>query len=203
MFDARLRPLIDPALNRLGRLLARLGVTANLVTLAGAAAGVGAGAAVAGRWFWLALGLIVVGRLLDGLDGAVARATRPTDFGGFLDILSDYVFYVGVPIGFALADPANMLAALLLVASFTLTAVSFLAFASIAARRGVTNSEHGPKSFLYSTGLAEGAETILAFVLMCVWPAGFRMTAVAFAALCLLTVGQRTLAAYRAFPNEG
>lgn len=199
MFDARLRPLIDPLLNRLGRNFARLGVTADQVTLMGAALGVAAGLGVATSHYGIGLGLIAANRLLDGLDGAVARATRKTDLGGYLDIVGDFIFYVAVPIGFGFADPSNLPFALVLVGAFTLTGVSFLAFATLAARRGLETQAHGEKSFFYNTGLAEGTETIVAFVSMCLWPSAFPLIASVFSALCILTVVQRSLAARSIF----
>ncbi|OYY91531.1 MAG: hypothetical protein B7Y45_02950 [Sphingomonas sp. 28-66-16] len=195
MFDARLRPLIDPPLNAIGRRIARVGIGANQVTLAGTAIGIGAGIAIADRRFALALALVLVCRLLDGLDGAVARATHKSDFGGYLDIVGDFAFYVAVPVGFGFADSANLPFALLLVASFTLTGISFLAFAVLASTRGIETTAHGEKSFFYNSGIAEGGETIAFFIAMCLWPAAFPALASAFTALCLLTVGQRTLAA--------
>lgn len=199
MFDARLRPLIDPALNRIGATLAGHGITANQVTVAGALCGAVAGVAISLGHPLVGLGFVALSRLLDGLDGAIARASRPTDFGGYLDILCDYVFYLAVPLGFGFAAPENLPYALSLVAAFTLTAVSFLAYAALAAKRGVETDAHGTKSFFYSTGLAEGGETILAFVLMCLAPQWFAAIAAAFTGLCVLTVIQRSLIARRVF----
>jgi phosphatidylglycerophosphate synthase len=195
MFDARLRPLIDPPLNRAGRMLAGLGISANGITLAGMIAGVSAGGAIALGHFGVALLLIAVSRLFDGLDGAIARATAKTDFGGYLDIVCDFAFYVAIPLGFAAHAPANLLPAAILIASFTLTGISFLAYAVLAAERGVKTVAHGEKSFFYSTGLAEGAETILSFVVMCLFPAHFPQIAAVYTILCLLTVVQRSVAA--------
>ena len=199
MFDAKLRPLIDPPLNALGRRVAALGIGANSVTMAGMIVGLGAGVMIAQSHFAIGLALILLSRMLDGLDGAVARATRITDFGGYLDIVADFAFYIAVPIGFAFAAAENMPFALLLIASFTLTGISFLSFAVLAAKRGLETSNHGQKSFFYNTGLAEGAETILAFVLMCLFPAHFALIASVYAILCLLTVIQRSIAAYLTF----
>ena len=134
MFDAKLRPLIDPTLNRMGTALARAGITANQVTVAGALCGALAGVTIGLGHPLIGLGFILASRLLDGLDGAIARAGQPTDFGGYLDIVCDYVFYLAVPLGFGLAAPQNLPYALALVAAFTLTAVSFLAYATLAAR---------------------------------------------------------------------
>lgn len=199
MFDARLRPFIDPPLNTIGRNIARLGIGANSVTLLGVALGLAAGVVLASGQFTAGLCLILASRVLDGLDGAVARATRPTDFGGYLDIVGDFVFYVAVPVGFGLASPQNLLPALVLVASFALTGTSFLAFATLAAKRGLETTAHGRKSFFYNTGLAEGTETIACFVAMCLWPARFPIFAAVYAALCVVTVIQRTFAAFAAF----
>ena len=192
MFDARLRPLIDPPLNRLGRILAGWGVTANTLTFAGLALGLGGAAAIAFGQFALGLALILVNRLFDGLDGVVARVHGPTALGGYFDIVADFAFYVSIPLAFGLFDPANTQAALVLVASFVLTGVSFLAFAVIAAERDERTAAHGQKSFFYSTGLAEGGETIAVFIAFALFPAWFVPIAYGYAALCLLTVFQRS-----------
>ena len=199
MFDAKLRPLIDPPLNRAGRALAGIGVSANMLTFSGLALGLGGAVAIGFGASWLGLALIIANRLLDGLDGAVARASAPTDLGGYFDIVADFAFYVSIPLGFGVAAVENTLPALVLVASFVLTGVSFLAFAAIAARRGEETEAHGKKSFFYSTGLVEGAETIAVFVAMCLFPAWFALIAYAYAALCVATVLQRSALAVSQF----
>jgi phosphatidylglycerophosphate synthase len=144
--------------------------------------------------------LILFNRLLDGLDGAVARATAATDRGGYLDVVVDYVFYAGVPLAFALAEPSrNALPAAALLAGFCLTCSSFLGFAAIAARRGLETGAHGRKSFFYSTGLVEGTETILFFLLMAAVPERFALLAWIFAGLCALTAIQRAILAMKTF----
>ena len=199
MFDAKLRLLIDPPLNWMGAALARAGISANAVTFAGLALGLGAAAAIAFSQFALGLALIALSRIADGLDGAIARATHPTDLGGYFDITADFAFYVSIPLGFGIAAQENTLPALVLVASFVLTGVSFLAFAVIAAKRGTETDAHGKKSFFYSTGLAEGAETIAIFAAMCLFPLAFPVLAYVFAGLCVLTVFQRSAMAIAAF----
>lgn len=199
MFDARLRPLIDPPLNAAARWLAARGVSANALTILGLLFGLAAATAISQSAYEQALALILVNRIIDGLDGAVARVRGPSDFGGYLDSLCDFAFYVAVPLGFAIAQPANALPAAVLIASFTVTGVSFLAFAAIAAKRGLETNAHGKKSFFYSTGIAEGAETIAVFVLMCVLPNHFSGIASIYAGVCLLTVLQRSWHARRQF----
>ncbi len=199
MLDAKLRPLIDPPLNRLGRALARAGVSANMLTFIGLALGLSGAAAIAFGELWLGLALIIANRLADGLDGAVARVQGPTPLGGYFDIVADFAFYVSVPLGFGVLSSGNTLPALVLTASFVLTGVSFLAFAVIAAERGDSTEAHGKKSFFYSTGLAEGTETILVFAAMCLFPSWFSAIAYGYAGLCLLTVFQRSALAISQF----
>lgn len=199
MLDAKLRPLIDPPLNAAGRALANAGVTANGLTVTGLALGLlGAVAIAFGHVGW-GLALIIGNRILDGLDGAVARVHGPSDLGGYLDIVADFAFYVSIPLGFGIMAAQNTLPALVLVASFVLTGVSFLAFAVIAGKRGAETEAHGRKSFFYSTGLAEGTETIAVFIAMCLFPAWFAPLAYGYAALCVLTVVQRSVMARAAF----
>ncbi len=202
MLDARLRRSIDPLLDRLGRQLAARGIGANEVTLLGFAIGLGSVPALAAGAYGLALALILTGRLLDGIDGAVARASAPTDFGGFLDIVCDFIVYAAVPFGFALSDPENALAAAFLAVSFMGTGSSFLAYAVLAAKRGVTTEIRGRKAFYYLGGLTEGFETILCFALMCLMPSAFVPIAWVFGAMCWVTTLTRVLAARDAFGSD-
>jgi phosphatidylglycerophosphate synthase len=199
MLDAKLRPLIDPPLNRIGHVLAGIGISANMLTFVGLAFGLAGAVAIGFGEFGWGLAIIVANRLCDGLDGAVARVKGPTTLGGYFDIVGDFAFYVSIPLGFGYLDPANTLAAAVLIASFVLTGVSFLAFAVIAAERGEETSAHGKKSFFYSTGLAEGTETIAVFIAMALFPAWFVPIAYGYAVLCVLTVFQRSALAVAQF----
>jgi len=198
MLDRRLRPLIDPPLARAGRWLARAGVTAGAVTLAGLLMGLAAGACLAFGAHGAALALFLASRLADGLDGAVARAAgggpdaAGSAFGGYLDILADFAVYAAIPLGFVLADPAaNGAAGAFLLAAFYVNGASFLGYAALAEKRGLQTRANGRKALYHATGLLEGTETIGVVALMCLWPAGFPLLAWGFGALCLLTAGLR------------
>jgi phosphatidylglycerophosphate synthase len=198
MLDARLRRLIDPPLDRLSRPLAGLGLSANGATLVGFGLGLAAMAAIAAQAYATGLALLLLNRLFDGLDGALARQRGVSDLGGFLDIVLDFIVYSGVPFAFALADPAaNGLAAAFLIFSFTGTGASFLAFAIMAAKRGLATELRGRKSLYYLGGLTEGSETIFAFVLACLLPAWFAPIAWLFGALCWLTTLTRITVAWQ------
>jgi phosphatidylglycerophosphate synthase len=198
VLDARLRRLIDPPLDRLSAVLAGSWLTADRVTLIGFPIGLLGVAAIAKGAFGTGLALILLNRFLDGLDGALARRQGVTDLGGFLDIVADFVFYAAVPFGFALADPErNAVPAVFLAFSFMGTGSSFLAYAVMAAKRGLSSELRGRKSLYYLGGLTEGTETILAFALACLFPDWFPVIAWVFGGLCWLTTATRVAAAWQ------
>ncbi|MGI9524519.1 MAG: CDP-alcohol phosphatidyltransferase family protein [Hyphomicrobiaceae bacterium] len=197
MFDANIRPVIEPPLNALGRQLAEMGVGANCLTVAGFALGLFGAAFIVFGELWLALAAIMLNRLADGLDGAVARATERTDFGGFLDIALDFIFYGSVPIAFALNNPeVNALPAAVLLSSYLANGTAFLAYAVIAEKRELKNTAQGVKSIYYMSGLAEGGETIVTIFLFCLLPTFFAVIAYVFAALCYVSAAGRLLFAW-------
>ena len=202
MLDRPVRKLIDPSLESLAARLAALGVSANTCTVAGFALGMLGCVAIACQQYLLGLVFILANRLADGLDGCIAHHSRITDVGGFLDIVLDVLFYGGVPVAFAVAQPANVLPACFLVYSFMGTTGSFLAYAVIAAKRGVTSDHEGRKSFVYSVGLMEGTETVLFFTLFCLFPHRFAMLAWIFGVLCWATVALRILSGVVMFSDQ-
>jgi phosphatidylglycerophosphate synthase len=203
MLDGFLRRVIDPPLDAAGRRFAEARIPADLLTGLGLLAGLAAAAAIAAGGDRAALALIVASRILDGLDGATARASRQTDRGGFIDIVFDFAFYGAVPLAFALRDPAvNAVAAAVLLFSFYVNGASFLAFAAVAAKRGLESRVRGLKSIHFTAGLAEGSETIAVFVLMVLVPAWFPVLAYGFAGLTLMTAVARTALAWRAFADD-
>ncbi|MBO6900746.1 MAG: CDP-alcohol phosphatidyltransferase family protein [Rhizobiaceae bacterium] len=203
MLDGWARRQIDPALNRTARQLVRLGATPNAITVASCLIGLAAAAAVAAGNLYVALFLLLVSRIGDGLDGAVARITGSTDFGGFLDIVLDFVFYGAIPLGFVLLDPAaNAVAGAVLIFSFYVNGASFLAYAVMAEKRGATTAERGSKSLFFTTGLAEATETILFFAAFCLFPGWFPVLAYAFAAITFYTALSRIVLAASAFRNK-
>lgn len=206
MLDRPALALLRPLLMALARPWVRMGLGANSLTLCGFALGLLAVVLIvfgddvrSGQPAWLALAALLLSRLMDGLDGTVARLTKPTDRGAFLDITLDFIFYASIPLAFALADPAaNALPAAVLLASFIGTASSFLAFAVMAEKRGLKSTAFPSKGLYYLGGLTGGTETILCFVAMCLWPQHFAVLAYGFAALCGLTLLTRLWAGWNA-----
>lgn len=200
MLDATARKLIDPPLNAVGVHLAARGISADAVSLAGLGLGLLAAVMIATGWTALALVPLLASRIADGLDGAIARASRKTDFGGYLDITCDFLFYGAVPLAFVILDPtANAVAGAFLLTSFYFNGTSFLGYAILAEKRGLETTAQGSKSLYFSNGLLEGTETILFFVLLCLFPSSFALLAYIFGALCFATATLRIIAARRVF----
>mgnify|MGYP006195356587 CR=1 FL=1 len=200
MLDRLVQQALRPVMTQAARGLVRLGVGADAISVTGFAIGMAAAGAIAAQHYLAGLALLLLSRLMDGLDGAVARATRPTDRGGFLDITLDFLFYASIPLAFALADPGqNALPAAVLLASFIGTGSSFLAFAIVAAQRGLQSHDFPDKGFYFLGGLTEATETLAAFIAMCLWPAWFPQIACGFAALCAITTALRIVWGYQRF----
>ena len=203
MLDRYVIRLLKPALERTAVVLHRAGVHADQVTLIGFAVGLASALSIAFHHPIVGLVLMLISRLGDGLDGPLARLTSATDRGGFLDITLDFLFYASIPLAFAFADPtSNALAASVLLAAFMGTATSFLAFATLAAQRGLKSAVYPNKGIYYLGGLTEATETLVCFSLMCVWPAQFALFAWGFAGLCVLTIVTRLVAGWRTFSSS-
>lgn len=200
MLDRFATALLRPTLNAAARVLAQAGLTANRITLLGFAIGLGAALAIALGAYATGAALILLSRLCDALDGAVARQTQPTDAGGFLDVALDFLFYASIPLAFAAAQPeANALAAAVLLTAFMGTSSSFLAYAAFAAKRGMASLVWPDKSLYFLGGLTEATETLAVFMAMCLWPQYFAPLAYGFAFLCAITTVTRIWWGWRSF----
>ena len=203
MIDRHAMKLLRPAIDWGARLLHGMGCNADQVTFAGFGLGMAAaGLIVIGLPLW-AIVFLLTSRVLDGLDGALARLCGTTDRGAFLDISLDFIFYAAIPLAFAVADPpANSLAGAVLLAAFVGTGTAFLAFAVIAEKRGLKSTAYPSKSIYYLGGLTEGTETIACFVAMCLWPQHFAAIAYVYAGLCALTTVMRLAAGWQSFEGR-
>jgi len=201
MLDPVMRRLIDPPLNAAAKRWPS-SVSANQITIIGFGLGVISVAAVAHGAFTLALALLLINRLGDGLDGAVARQHGATDLGAYLDIVADFLLWSLLPLGFLFSDGANAVAAAVLLSSFAMSMVVFLAYAIMAEKRGISTESQGKKSFFYMAGLAEGTETIGFFTIVMIWPQAFIPAAYSFAVLVYLSVIGRIIVSVKALEGD-
>ena len=198
MLDKYVTPIIKPLLTPAVKLLHKKGVTPSQLTVVGFIIGLLALPLLAFELWYLALGAIIVNRVFDGLDGALARYSKlSSSAGGFLDITLDFLFYAAIPLGFILANPAqNAIAGAILLATFIGTGSSFLAFAIAAEKFKLDKPQFKYKSFYYLNGLTEGTETIALFFAFCIWPQHFALMAYVFAFACAITIITRIYGGY-------
>jgi phosphatidylglycerophosphate synthase len=195
MLDAPARRALAPMLGWAARGLAAWGVRPGALTAAGWLAGAGACAAAALRLWPLALALWLGNRLLDGLDGPVARLGSPTERGGFLDIVADFSVYGGFVVGVAIGVPAARLACVALLAAYYVSGTALLALSSLTERRALPGGDE--RSLRFAGGLAEGTETLAVYVLFCLLPQQAVGIAWGFAAAVAVTAVQRVVAGLR------
>ncbi|MEO8696779.1 MAG: CDP-alcohol phosphatidyltransferase family protein [Acidimicrobiales bacterium] len=195
MFDGRLRATFNRPLNAMARRAAGRGVRAWQVTLVGFGFGVGACVAIGFDRRWWALGLWLLNRAADGLDGALARRVGATELGGFFDIVADFAVYGGFVVALAIANADARLAAVVLLGTYYISGAALLAWSSIAERHGHRRGDN--RSFHFVGGLAEGAETIVVYALVCVWPAATVEILWAFSGAVGFTALQRVVFVWR------
>ena len=198
MIDRPAQDFLKPGLDRLAAPLVRAGLSADAMSLIGFALGLGAAALIGSSHEALALAPLLLSRLCDGLDGAMARQTQPTDRGAFLDITLDFLFYASIPLAFAISNPSShALSAAALLAAFIGTGSSFLAFAVLAERQGLSSASFPRKGLFYLGGLTEAGETLIIFCARCLWPSAFPLLAWLFAGLCCITIVSRLVTGWR------
>lgn len=194
---------LRPPLRSVAEFMGKKGVKPDLVTCCGFILGICAIPALAMNWYMVALIFIVLNRVVDGIDGALARITTQKDAGGFLGIVLDFMFHSGVIFCYALADVENnALPAAALIFSFVGTGTSFLAYAIMAEKRSLVSITYPRKGFYYLGGLVEAHETITFFVAICLWSGNIPTLAWCFFGLCLLTTMTRVWGRYRTLVDD-
>ena len=174
--------------NAWGKDLSKNGINANMVSIFGFVIGMMAINFLAMNMYFEALMCILINRFCDVLDGAVAKCEKPSKFGIFLDACLDFIFYAGVIFGFALADPEeNAVAACFLLFGFSASASAMLAYGVVSYNETAKKEQQTLlESPFYLGGIAQGFETLAAFVLLCIMPFAFLPIAIALGCWCLV-----------------
>lgn len=199
MLDRYVRSIFNPIVDKIGKNLDKLGLKANQITMVGFICGLLMALSIVMARFDLAILFLCLNRLCDTFDGAVARIYGVTDFGGFFDIIVDFVIYSLFVLSFAIYDQNNAVTASFLLCCYVSTTSSFLAYAIIAAKRSKQTSVRGNKSFYYLGGICEGTETFIFMFILCVLPKSFILIASIYGFLCIITTMGRIYAAYLDF----
>ena len=200
MLDRALRAWKDRLLAPIARTLGP-SLSPHVVSLIGLIAGLASAAAVLGhQWGW-ALTLWLVNRTLDGLDGALARMHHhETPFGGYVDIMADYIVYATVPVAIVVADGTWRLAiaGLGLLAAFYVNTASWLYLAALLEQRQDGARARGEAtSITMPPGLIAGTETVVFYALFLALPARQLLLFVLMATLVAVNVVIRLAWAWR------
>jgi phosphatidylglycerophosphate synthase len=200
VIDRMLRHRKDLALAPIARITPRR-VHPSAVTAAALVPGLGAALAAAADEPGLAVGLWLLNRLLDGLDGALARQKdRQSDLGAYADILLDVIVYAAIPLGIATGQDsrAAWVAAGVLLASFYVNVISWSYLSALLERRGSGASARGEMTAVTMPGgLVEGAETVVLLAIALAVPAWSVAVMWIMAAGVAVSVAQRALWAAR------
>ncbi len=171
----------------------------NFISLIALVIGFASVGAILAQLYWVGLSLWIFNRIVDGLDGVVARVhKKQSDFGGYLDLFLDFLIYLAVPLAFMAARPAtgNLWAGLFLMSSYVLNSISWTTLAALLEKRQ-RHTINRLTSMEMPTGLIEGAETILFYTLFYLLPDYIAILFTAMALLVLFTASQRVWWAYR------
>ena len=193
MIDAKINKLIKPVLNAFAKKLLKYNVQANSVTFIGFFLGLFCIYFIVNEMFVYAGVFLFLNRFCDGLDGALARLVGETDIGAFYDIVSDFLFYFIFPISFILLDLKNTYSICFLLLSFVATQTTFLATSWLVEKNKLTISDGQNKSFFYASGITEGFETIICFIMMLIFYDFINYIAYFFGILCWITFIIRVL----------
>jgi phosphatidylglycerophosphate synthase len=200
MRDVALREQKDRLMTPLA--VALRAVHPNWLSMAALGVGLLSAAAIVGQAYAAGLALWALNRILDGLDGVVARThNKQSDFGGYLDLLLDFVVYLAIPIAFIAAQPAaaNLWAGILLLSAYVINTLSWTLLSAILEKR-IAESDGRLTTVEMPAGLIEGAETIVFYSLFFLLPAYTTVLFTVMAILVFFTAGQRLVWAYKHLP---
>ena len=176
-------------------------ITANLITTFGFVLGCGFYCSDT-RPLCRSFRFFMLNRICDGLRWCHCTAYHETDFGGYLDIVLDFIFYALIPLGFAIAEPEQCYSCSDLDCKLCWDGIIFSSFCHLLQKSGMSTEIRGKKSLYYLGGLTEGTETIAVLLLpMCIWPQYFPIFAYIFAFLCGVTTVTRIVWAYISFKD--
>ena len=197
MFDSSLRRFKDRVGTPLAQRMSR--VSPMFISMLALVVGLLATyAAYKGQYIW-AFAFWILNRILDGLDGLIARLhQRQSDFGGYVDILTDFAIYAALPIGLVVGSPSSesYLALIFLLATFYVNAASWMVLAAILEKRAAHNPDT-QTTIVMPAGLIGGFETIVAYGIFLLFPAYITILFSIFAALVFVTIIQRFVWARR------
>jgi len=206
MFDRNIQKFTQKPLMLFAKIILKY-ISANQMTLIGFIVGLLMCLFIYLELFFLAIFFLILNRVCDGLDGAMARLSVPTHLGAYLDIVLDFIIYSGFVLIFGLIETSNILISTLLLFSYVCTGTTFLAQAIFQPKLDALDIHEKvdteiSKGFLYTAGLVEGTETIIFMIICLLFPNLFFLFGSIFMILCLLTALSRIVIFYKRYKSD-
>lgn len=196
MLDEELREGAKPLYKLPARILAERGITGNALTGVGLAIGALCLVTIAFELNAVALVLWLLNRLLDGLDGEVARLRgESSELGAFVDIVADFFMYGGFLVALAVQHPDARLALVALFFAYYLNGTVFLALSGILER--LKRERLTERGLHFRRSLTEGFETIIAGTLFLLLSGHVSTIAWIFAVMVFISAAQRLYDGWR------
>ena len=194
MIDQYTIKIFKPFLELVASIFYKIGVNANYVSLFGLILSFLSFYLILKDFNVIALFLFLLGRILDGIDGIIANKTKITEFGGFIDIVFDFISYSLVPLAFILKDNSNAIFGSILLATFFGTSSTFFGIAIFEKNKFIKKNHE--KSFFHVGGFMGGTVTIFFLSLMFLFTEKFNLIALTFSVLCIISTIERIFYAY-------
>jgi len=202
MFDRQIQGFLQKPLIIIGKQLIKF-ISPNQVTFIGFSMGLISTILIFFEIHNFALVFLILNRICDGLDGVMARLTKPTKKGAYLDIVFDFIFYSLFVLAFGLSNENYLIFSLILLFCYVGTATTFLANSLLINSQNKIFEDESIeqnkfiKEFRYAYGIAEGTETIIFMVLSLIFPKYFILISLIFIALCIFTILARIYVCFK------
>ena len=178
MFDDKMRLIKDAMFSPLARLVQELPPW--LFTVIGLGVGLATAVALWQQLYMLGFFLWFFNRVFDALDGLVARLRgAQSDFGGYLDIVVDFLVYAAIPVGLVAgvretatstgSVQAITIALIFLLCTYYVNAASWMYLAAILEKRNLSHSDR-LTTITMPAGIIGGTETILFYTAFIFFP---------------------------------
>jgi len=200
MIDKYLRPVKEKLMLPTAKILSKY-VTPNQITIFAFAFGLLSCVLIIFHNFYLALVFWLLNRIIDGLDGTVARISkRQTNWGGYLDIMLDFVIYAFIPISFTIVFNSGSfiyMSLSIMLAIFYINSASWMYLSALIEKQNVNKPNQELTSVSMPTGLIEGTETIFSYTLFFIFSEYIPYLFLAVSVLTLIGIIQRMIWGYK------
>lgn len=176
MLDSLIRPHFVSPMNSMAGKILQSGLSANKLTLIGFLFGFSGCFLVGMHLYVPALLLLLIALLFDGLDGAVARVSGPTELGAYIDMMSGVALFAMFPFFFMLSETEHAMAAAILLFTFVLMGMANLSYDYFAMKKGAAPAK---------SAIVETSEIVIFMIASCLYPPGFSFFAAALALMSL------------------